>query len=218
MSRSSSSCGTARQSSGFVYFTNSVSVTLLTFTSVVCAESITEISSSSGLRNRSAIAASACSTASRSMTGRMRCFFGPTHFRASRTKLRGTQLEGADRLAQAHAAAHEIERRARGARKVARRRTELSRMDPRDAHRELRLERADLRHAERRRDDGIGPLQEVVDDLDRLRSRTEAGERIHEALEPVIGLHDLLRRRIPDEVGLVVEDERAGPAVVEDVE
>ena len=49
-----------------------VSVTRLTFTSVVCAESITETSSSSGLRKRSAIVASACSTASRSMIGRIR--------------------------------------------------------------------------------------------------------------------------------------------------
>ena len=61
--------------------TNSFSVTRFTFTSVVCAESITEISSSSGLRKRSAICASACSTASRSITGRIRSFFGATFLR-----------------------------------------------------------------------------------------------------------------------------------------
>ena len=59
-------------------------MTRLTFTSVVCAESITETRSSSGLANVSAIFASACSTASRSITGPMRAFFGPTRFRASR--------------------------------------------------------------------------------------------------------------------------------------
>ena len=57
---------------------NSVSVTRFTVTSVVCAESITEIRSSTSLRNRSAIIASGCSAASRSSTGRMRSRFGPT--------------------------------------------------------------------------------------------------------------------------------------------
>ncbi len=60
-------------------------MTRFTLTSVVCAESITETSSSTGERKRSAIAASACSAFSRSMIGRMRSRFGPTRLRASRT-------------------------------------------------------------------------------------------------------------------------------------
>ena len=65
------------------YLRNSFSVTRLTFTSVVWAESITETSSSSGFAKRSAIRASACSAASRSITGRIRSRFGPTFRRAS---------------------------------------------------------------------------------------------------------------------------------------
>jgi hypothetical protein len=64
-----------------LYFWKSFSVTRFTLTSVVCAESITETSSSSGLWNVSAIFASACSTASRSMIGRIRSFFGATFLR-----------------------------------------------------------------------------------------------------------------------------------------
>ena len=60
-------------------------MTLFTFTSVVCAESITETSSSSGLAKRSAIAASGCSAFSRSMIGPIRSRFGPTRLRASLT-------------------------------------------------------------------------------------------------------------------------------------
>ena len=68
-------------------------MTRFTFTSVVCAESITEISSSTGLRKSSAILASACSTASRSMIGLIRSRRRPTGRRASWTKLRGNALE-----------------------------------------------------------------------------------------------------------------------------
>src|SRR3954453_6517024 len=109
------------------------------------------MSSSRGLRNFNAIAASAWSIASRSMTGRMRCFFGPTRLRASWTKLRGTQLEGAHGLAEAHTGTHEIERRAGGACKVAGRRPELAGVDARDAGRQLGFERPDLGAVEHRR-------------------------------------------------------------------
>src|SRR4051812_14669588 len=143
---------------------------------------MTEISSSRGLRNFNAIAASACSIASFSTIGRMRCFFGPTRFRASRMKLRGTQLEGAHGLAEAHSGADEIERRARGAREVARRRTELTCVDARDPGRQLGFERLDLRQAERPRDDGVRTLEEVVDDLDLFGSGAEARKRGFERL------------------------------------
>ena len=49
--------------------------------------------------------------------------------------------------------------------------------------------------SERRRDDGVRPLEEVVDDLDLLGAGPEAGERVDEPLQPVVGLDDLLRRR-----------------------
>ena len=138
-----------------VLLTKSFSVTRLTFTSVVCAESITETSSSSGLRNVSAIVASACSTASRSMIGRIRSRFGPTRFRASLTKLRGNELERVARLTQARACADEVERRAAGACELARRRPELAGLDPRDRGRELRLELGDVGERERRRFDRL---------------------------------------------------------------
>jgi hypothetical protein len=53
--------------------------------SVVCAESITETSSSSGLAKTSAIDASAYSRSSRSTIGPIRARFGPTRLRASAT-------------------------------------------------------------------------------------------------------------------------------------
>ncbi len=74
------------------------------------------------------------------------------------------------------------------------------------------------RAVERRRDDGVRPLEEVVDDLDLLGSGAEAGERVDETLQRVVGLDDLLRRRVADQVRLVVQDERPRPAVVQDVE
>ena len=61
-----------------------VSVTRLTFTSVVCAESITATSSSRSERDLSAIVASGCAAASRSMIGLIRSRFGATRLRASR--------------------------------------------------------------------------------------------------------------------------------------
>ena len=53
-----------------------------------------------------------------------------------------------------------------------------------------------------------GPLEEVVDDLDLVRPGAEAGERVDEPLQPVVGLDDLLRRPLGERVRLVVEDER----------
>ena len=50
---------------------------------------------------------------------------------------------------------------------------------------------------ERRRDDGIRALEEVVDDLDLLRTGTEARERVDEPLQAVVGIDDLLRRESP---------------------
>ena len=60
-------------------------MTLFTFTSVVCAESITATSSSSSERERSAIEASGCASFSRSTIGPIRSRFGPTRRRASLT-------------------------------------------------------------------------------------------------------------------------------------
>ena len=101
---------------------------------------------------------------------------------------------------------------------LARRRPELARVDARDAGGQLGLELRDLGERERRRDDGVGPLEEVVDDLDLLGAGAEARERVDEALQPVVRLDDLLRRRLADQVRLVVEDERARPVEVQHVE
>ena len=78
-----------------------------------------------------------------------------------------------------------------------------------DRLRELRLERGHVGAREGRRDDGVRPLEEVVDDLDLLRPGAEARERVDEPLQPVVGLDDLLRRALGERVRLVVEDERA---------
>ncbi len=45
-----------------------------------------------------------------------------------------------------------------------------------------------------RRDDGVGALEEVVDDLDLVGSGAEARKRVHEPLQPVVALDDLVRR------------------------
>ena len=71
---------------------------------------------------------------------------------------------------------------------------------------------------ERRRDDGVRALEEVVDDLDVLRAGAEARERIDEPLQAVVALDDLLRRRLADQVRLVVDDERARAVEVHDVD
>ena len=64
----------------------------------------------------------------------------------------------------------------------------------------------------------VRPLEEVVDDLDLLRAGAEARERVDEPLQPVVGLDDLLRRRLADAVRLVVDDERPCRPRVEHVE
>src|SRR5947209_2601195 len=217
MSRSSSSCCTARYSSGRWYFSNSVAVTRLTFTSVVWAESMTDTSSSSGLRNVRAMAASWCSSASRSTIGRMRARFGPTRLRASATKLRRTdELWG--RLAQPHSRAHEVERRAPGARELARRRSELAGLNPRDRHGELGFQLAQLVARERRRHHGVRTLEELVHDLDLVGAGAEARERVDEPLQPVPLLDDRFGRHVTDEVRLVVDDERPAAFEVQHVE
>ena len=71
---------------------------------------------------------------------------------------------------------------------------------------------------ERRRDDRVGPLEEVVDDLDLVGPGAEARERIHEPLQPIVALDDLLRRPFGERVRLVVDDERAGAVAPEHVE
>src|SRR3954469_14282431 len=119
---------------------------------------------------------------------------------------------------EARACAHEVERGTTRAREVARGRPELACMDARNARRELGLERRDFRKRERRRRDGIGPLEEVIDDLDLLRTGAEARERIDEPLQPVVLLDDLLGARLADDVRLVVEHERPCPLQVERVE
>src|SRR4051794_26565844 len=170
---------------------------------------MTEISSSSGVWKRSAIFASACSTASRSITGSIRAFFGPTRRRASRTKLRGTaELERGRRAPQPRPSTDEVERGAARTRELARRRPELACLDPLDAGRQLAFELLDLILHEGRRDDRVRALEEVVDDLHRRRARAEAGERIDEALQPVVLLDDLRRRRLANQIRLVVDDER----------
>src|SRR5436305_765962 len=180
---------------------------------------MTETSSSSGVRKRNAIFASACSTASRSITGSMRAFFGPTRRRASPTKLRGaTELERERRAPQPRPRADQVERRAARACELARRRPELARLDPLDAGRELRFELRDLLLPECRRDDRVRSLEKVVDDFDRRRARAEAGDRIDEPLQPVVVLDDLRGRRIADQVRLVVDHERAVSVEVDGVD
>ena len=61
---------------------------------------------------------------------------------------------------------------------------------------------------EPRRRDRVRPLEEVVDDLHLVGAGAEARERVHEPLEPVVVLDDLLRRRVAEHVRLVVDDER----------
>src|SRR5581483_4035211 len=122
------------------------------------------------------------------------------------------------RLPQPRAGADEVESGAAAARELARRGRELPRVDARDRRRELGLERRKLEPEERRRDDGVRPLEEVVDDLDLVGARAEACERVDEPLQPVARLDDLLRRLLGERVRLVVEYERVRAAAPEDVE
>src|SRR5436305_4040690 len=137
----------------------------------------------------------------------MRSGFGPTRLRASATKLRGTDGEIGRRLAQAHPRAHEVERGAAGACELARRRPELARLDAPDCGGELRFQVAQLLARERRRHDRVRTLEELVDDLDVVRTRAEACERVHEPLQPVALLDDRFGRQLAEQVRLVIDDE-----------
>ena len=71
---------------------------------------------------------------------------------------------------------------------------------------------------EGRGDDGVGPLEELVDDLHFLGAGAETGERIDESLQAVLLLDDLLRQRLLEDVRLVVDDDGAAFLLVQDVE
>src|SRR5207248_11710466 len=103
--------------------------------------------------------------------------------------------------------ADEVERRAAVAGELARCRRELAGVDSSDRRRQLPLEHGQLEPHERSRDDRVRPLEEVVDDLDLLRARSEAGECVDEALQPVVALDDLFGTPLLETVRLVVEDE-----------
>src|SRR5205085_11625711 len=109
---------------------------------------------------------------------------------------------------QARTGADEVESRTAGARELARRRPELAGLDPRDCRGQLGLERRQLGEREPRLDRLVRTLEEGVDDFDLLRPGAEARERVHAALQPVVRVDDLLRRRLADEVRLVVDYER----------
>ena len=64
----------------------------------------------------------------------------------------------------------------------------------------------------------VRPLEEHVDDLDLVRPRAEAGERVDEPLHAVLVLHHLVRRQLTERVRLVVDDERAPARRMEEVE
>src|SRR5215204_4464260 len=143
--------------------------------------------------------ASGCAAARRWMIGRIRSRFGPTRRRASETKLRATQVwTGAD----------EVERRAGRARVLTRRRPELPRLDRRDRAGQLLLQDRRLIGLVRRRYELVGTLEELVDDLDLVRSRAQGGERVDEPLQTIFALHNLAGRRVLEDVRLVVDDER----------
>src|SRR5215831_19143297 len=124
------------------------------------------------------------------MIGRMRSRFGATRLRASRTKLRGNERFCRDGRPQTWARAHDVERRTAGANELVGRRSKLTGVDPRDRPAQLRLELRQLRAVERGRNDRVGPLEEVVDDLDLLGAGAEAGERVDESLKPVVVVDD----------------------------
>ena len=149
-------------------------------------EGITDTGGSGGLRNVSAIAASACSALSRSMIGTIRSRFRPTRLRASvdvaTHRHRAAAGIWARGVRQPRAGADEIERWAAVA-DLARRGTEVAGVDPGDSLREVGLERRRLGPLRCPRHHGVRPLEEVIDDLDLRGPGAEAGERIDEALE-----------------------------------
>src|SRR5687767_5623860 len=154
---------------------------------------MTETSSSSSFRKVSAIVASSCSTSSRSTIGTIRARFGPTRLRASKTKLR---------TVQAWAGADEVERRARGAGVVARRRAKSASLNRGDLHRQLCLECRDVLDAERRAHRLVRALEELVDDLDLGGACSQDRERVHQSLEPVLALDDLGGRGVLEHIRL----------------
>ena len=112
----------------------------------------------------------------------------------------------------------DVERRTAGTGELARGGNELPCADRGDRLGQLGFEGRQLRPLERVRDDRIGSLEEVVDDLDLLRPGAEAGERVDEPLQAVVGLDDLLRAPLGQRVRLVVEHERARSLALEHVE
>src|SRR5688500_10878931 len=117
---------------------------------------------------------------------------------ATRTALR------LSRDGESRPCADEIKRRAVRAGEVTRRRMELACTDASDRSRELGLELRKIADRERRRDDVLWALEELIDDLGLVCTVAKTGERIHEPLQPVLGVHDLLRIRALEGVRLVV--------------
>src|SRR5207248_9741787 len=101
------------------------------------------------------------------------------------------------------------ERRAAQTGEFARRGKEFAGVDAGDRLGELRLEPGHVRPREDRGDGRVGPLEERVDDLDLLGAAPEAGERVDQALERVLGLDHVGRVAFADRVRLVVDHERA---------
>ena len=116
------------------------------------------------------------------------------------------------------AGANEVESRAVCARELARRGDEHACTDAGDRSRELGLELGEVVGRERRGDDVVRSLEELVGDLDLLRAVAKTGERIDEPLQPVLGVHDLVRVGAVQDVRLVVDDERLLVLAPEDVQ
>src|ERR1700712_2970534 len=91
-------------------------------------------------------------------------------------------------------------------------------VDAANCSRELLFEHGELAAVEDRGDDGIGPLEEVVDDLDLADPGAETGECIDKSLQAVVRLDDLLGSALCERVGLVVEYECAVAFAPEQVE
>jgi hypothetical protein len=91
-------------------------------------------------------------------------------------------------------------------------------LNPGDRLRELRFQPRQLGADEARGHGRVGPLEELVDDLDLLGPGTEAGQRVDEPLQVVVALDHLFRRGVLEHVRLVVDDHRARPVEVENVE
>src|SRR5256886_1913862 len=114
--------------------------------------------------------------------------------------------------------ADDVENRTAGADELARRRLEPALLDPRDRLRELRFGPGQLGGDEARGHGGVGPLEKLVDALDLLGAGTEAGQGVDEPLQVVVALDHLFRRGVLEHVRLVVDDNRARPVEVENVE